>query len=75
MNIDNSSYQSFGRPQAKAVDVTDLRLALGECYLDRTSVQGAPLSHRWPSGYHVLCSLYTLYNFAWDTSNGFAISP
>lgn len=29
MNNDNSSYRSFGRPQAKPVDVADLRLALG----------------------------------------------
>lgn len=30
MNLNNSSYQSFGKPQARAVDVSDLREALGE---------------------------------------------
>jgi hypothetical protein len=29
MNIENPSYQSFSRPQSRAVDVTDLREALG----------------------------------------------
>jgi hypothetical protein len=31
MSMGNPSYQSFGRPQSKAIDVTDLREALGEC--------------------------------------------
>lgn len=30
MSMGNPSYQSFGRPQSKAIDVTDLREALGE---------------------------------------------
>lgn len=29
MNFNNSSYQSFGKPQARPVDVSDLRDALG----------------------------------------------
>lgn len=30
MSMNNPSYQSFGRPTSKVVDVTDLREALGE---------------------------------------------
>ena len=31
MSLNNSSYQSLGRPHARAVDVSDLRDALGLC--------------------------------------------
>ena len=38
MSMGNPSYQSFGRPQSRAVDVTDLREALGESI--------TPMGHR-----------------------------
>lgn len=45
MNIENLSYQSFGRPQSRAIDVTDLRDALGTCLVQNSAdfqATGAP---------------------------------
>ena len=45
MSLNNPSFQSFGRPQNRSVDVTDLREALGECFQLPNQYHGISISH------------------------------